>query len=466
MRSETRAAEGDLPCGPSFGVYKSSDGGDTWVEKNAGLEGSDRNINDIAVHPLNPALVYIGTLHDGVYKTTDGGESWTPMSNGLMSANVQCLALDPTNPEAVYAGLGEGSGICKSINGGELWQEINAGIPLQCPSSLLPVGKVNQGISLQAPSKLMFTGRDYYSIPWTTVRSIIIDPTNPPTIYAADYSSGVYLSTDGGMNWEMINDGLSTKAVSALAISGSGKVLYAATSGEGVFRLTLEETDLTELYKLTPWDVNQDQVVDILDLAFLSQYLYESPPTDLRADVNDDGIVDISDFVVVGQHFGEDYHAGPPAAPGKDVWNISPEYLSMLQLIYDLMTQSPRSDEKFLATKRLILRLIAIAQGQVTESKLWQNYPNPFNPDTWMPYQLAQPGKVTISIYNISGQLIRRLDLGYKTSGFYLSRGRAAYWDGQNEHGEQVSSGVYFYTINATSKTGDFTAGRKMILLK
>jgi hypothetical protein len=396
----------------------------------------------------------------------DGGESWAPMSNGLISANVQCLALDPTTPEMVYAGLGEGSGIFKSVNGGELWQEINDGIPLQCPSSLLPVGKVKQGISLQAPSKLMFTGRDYYSIPWTTVRSIVIDPTNRQAIYAADYSSGVYLSTDGGMNWETINDGLSTRAVSALAISGNGKVLYAATSGQGVFRLVLEATDLTELYKLTPWDVNQDKVVDILDLAFLSQHLYESPPTDPRADVNHDGVVDISDFVVVGQHFGEDYHAGPQSSPGKDVWNISPEYLSMLQMIYNIMAQSPRSDEKFLATKRLIQRLISIAREKVTESRLWQNYPNPFNPDTWIPYQLAQPGNVTISIYNISGQLIRRLDLGYKPSGFYLGKGRVAYWDGKNEDGERVSSGMYFYAINAASKTGDFTAARKMILMK
>jgi photosystem II stability/assembly factor-like uncharacterized protein len=91
------------------------------------------------------------------------------------------------------------------------------------------------------------------------VRSIVIDPANPKTIYAADFSSGIYMSTDGGMNWQMINDGLSTRAVSALAISRSGKVLYAATSGEGVFRLALEPADLTEIYKLTPRDVNKDK---------------------------------------------------------------------------------------------------------------------------------------------------------------------------------------------------------------
>ena len=239
MRRESRAAEGDLPYGPSFGIYKSTDGGNMWTEKNAGLEGSDKNINDIVVHPLNPDIAYAGTLRDGIYKTMDGGENWASMSNGLVSADIQCLALEPKNPEVVYAGLGEGCGIFKSVNSGELWQETNQGIDLQCPSSLLPVGKVKEGMSVETPNKLMFAGRDYYSIPWTSVKSIVIDPTNPKTIYAADYSSGVYMSVDGGVNWQMINDGLSTRSVSALVISANGKVLYAATSGEGVFRLSL-----------------------------------------------------------------------------------------------------------------------------------------------------------------------------------------------------------------------------------
>ena len=97
-----------------------------------------------------------------------------------------------------------------------------------------------------------------------------------------------------------------------------------------------------------------------------------------------------------------------------------------------------------------------------SRSDLRQNYPNPFNPDTWMPYQLANVANVVINIYDSSGRLMRRLDLGYKPAGYYLSRNKAAYWDGRNEAGEHVASGVYFYSI----KAGDLATMRKMIVMR
>ncbi len=95
-------------------------------------------------------------------------------------------------------------------------------------------------------------------------------------------------------------------------------------------------------------------------------------------------------------------------------------------------------------------------------SALLQNFPNPFNPDTWIPYQLKEGREITIQIFSASGNLIRELNLGYKPAGLYISHDRAAYWDGRNEAGERVASGVYFYTIQA----GEFTATKKMILIK
>ena len=95
-------------------------------------------------------------------------------------------------------------------------------------------------------------------------------------------------------------------------------------------------------------------------------------------------------------------------------------------------------------------------------SALLQNFPNPFNPDTWLPYQLKEGSEITIQIFSASGNLIRGLNFGYKPAGLYISHDRAAYWDGKNEAGEQVASGVYFYTIQA----GEFTATKKMILAK
>ncbi len=96
------------------------------------------------------------------------------------------------------------------------------------------------------------------------------------------------------------------------------------------------------------------------------------------------------------------------------------------------------------------------------ESRLLQNYPNPFNPETWIPYQLSEAGKVTISIYDINGRLVKKLDMGQKEAGIYTGKERAAYWDGKNEAGEQVSSGVYFYRI----QSGNFSSIMKSVMLK
>lgn len=95
-------------------------------------------------------------------------------------------------------------------------------------------------------------------------------------------------------------------------------------------------------------------------------------------------------------------------------------------------------------------------------SLLLQNFPNPFNPETWIPYQLRGGSKVAVRIFSTPGELVRELDLGYKPAGSYLNKDRAAYWDGRNEDGEQVVSGVYFYTISA----GEYSATKKMIVTR
>ena len=90
------------------------------------------------------------------------------------------------------------------------------------------------------------------------------------------------------------------------------------------------------------------------------------------------------------------------------------------------------------------------------------NYPNPFNPETWIPYQLAKASDVTLTIYNMRGVVVRKLDLGHKAAGYYTDRKRSAHWDGRNDIGEKVAAGVYFSTL----KAGDYTATRKMLIRK
>ena len=100
--------------------------------------------------------------------------------------------------------------------------------------------------------------------------------------------------------------------------------------------------------------------------------------------------------------------------------------------------------------------------GQPKRSQLLQNYPNPFNPETWIPYQLSEDSPVSISIYDTTGRLVRTLSLDYQAAGFYNSQGRAAYWNGRNELGEAVASGIYFYQLTTLS----FQQTRRMLILK
>jgi len=102
------------------------------------------------------------------------------------------------------------------------------------------------------------------------------------------------------------------------------------------------------------------------------------------------------------------------------------------------------------------------AAPKVEKFELGQNYPNPFNPETWIPFKLAKPSNVTINIYKSNGEIVKRLELGYRESGFYTGKTKAAFWDGTDQTGEKVSSGVYFYTIQADG----FTATKKMLLNK
>lgn len=100
--------------------------------------------------------------------------------------------------------------------------------------------------------------------------------------------------------------------------------------------------------------------------------------------------------------------------------------------------------------------------GDIKRTALLQNFPNPFNPETWIPYILADDANVNIHIYDIQGKLIRWLDVGQQSAGSYLSRETAVYWDGKDQLGESVSSGIYFYMLKGDA----FSETRRMVILK
>ena len=113
--------------------------------------------------------------------------------------------------------------------------------------------------------------------------------------------------------------------------------------------------------------------------------------------------------------------------------------------------------------KRHRIQLSALIVQEIpTKTQLLPNYPNPFNPETWIPYHLTSGAEVQLTIYDTKGVSVRQLDLGHQVAGYYTNQTKAAYWDGRNENGESVASGVYFYQLQA----GGVSATRKMVILK
>ena len=204
------------------------------------------------------------------------------------------------------------------------------------------------------------------------------------------------------------------------------------------------------------WDVNEDGITNAVDVALVNVALGQRNPANPRIDVNGDGIVDGKDLAIVAAHLGE---RNAPAAP----LSIAISTGSTPEMVMQALDVLRAADDGSLTFRQAIANLERLLSLFVPEETvLLHNYPNPFNPETWIPYQLSEPAEVTIRIYAASGPLVRTLVLGYQPAGIYQYRSRAAYWDGKNEVGESVASGVYFYTLTA----GDFTATRKMLIMK
>ena len=203
------------------------------------------------------------------------------------------------------------------------------------------------------------------------------------------------------------------------------------------------------------YDVNGDGKVDVKDSDMLLLAV-TAGITDAKYDVNGDGKVDINDIVDVTAN-RDNGAASAPALLGTKFTAVERDRLQeQINLLIATGDRSPAA----LKTLVYLQQLIAMARPEKTQ--LLANYPNPFNPETWIPYELATDTDVRITIYNAQGVVIRTLQLGQQSAGYYTDRERAAYWDGRNALGEQVASGVYFYQF----ETDEMSSMRKMVILK
>ena len=302
---------------------------------------------------------------------------------------------------------------------------------------------------------------------------------NPVVLQAISVTEGDFLSKTGGSTFFQagsINNttgtitGLIAARISAGGISGTGSLLSinfeAKVAGEG--NLKLHEARLGDpngdaiphelvinlITVSTSWDINGDGQINVFDLILVAQNFGQANP---QVDFNNDGTVDILDLVVVAQRIDESTTGLAPAVLNG---NASRLHATMIQNWIDM---AHTADDGSLAFRQGIANLKHLL-GAIRPDKtaLLANYPNPFNPETWIPYHLAHDADVTFTIYDIKGTVVRQFSLGYQQAGYYTNRTKAVYWDGRNNLGEPVGSGVYFYQLQAE----DYSEMRKMVILK
>ena len=308
---------------------------------------------------------------------------------------------------------------------------------------------------------------------------------DPAVLEAVEVSEGDFLSVKSGDTFFLkgIIDNTAGKitGISTAKLKGSGSgtgtlllIIFKAkavgetrvtfsdffagsSSGEAIPSDAPEIVITIEDRKFPAWDVNQDGQINIQDLTLVSGHLGGDAANNPQADVNGDGTINILDLIAVAQHFGELAVAGAP-------FNIAMDNSELdAAMVQTWIAQAEVENDGSLAFRQGIENLQRLLASLLPEkTALLANYPNPFNPETWIPYHLAESADVTVRIYAADGILVRTLALGHQVAGIYENRNRAAYWDGKNEVGEPVASGVYFYTLTA----GDFTGTGKMLVVK
>jgi photosystem II stability/assembly factor-like uncharacterized protein len=224
---------------------------------------STGRMSAIAVHPTNSNILYVGGAQGGVWKTVDGGSTWTPLTDRECSLAMGSIAIDPINPQIVYAGTGEqhfsgdsyyGCGVLRSTDGGASWTRLGAGV-LGAPGS----GRISRVViapstagnpattTVFAASDLgLFRSTDGGGT-WTEVlagtlgcagqevvcstNDLVVHPTDDSILYAAVFSRGVFKSADRGSTWVPLPNGFPTFAVGRINIAiapAAPETVYAA----------------------------------------------------------------------------------------------------------------------------------------------------------------------------------------------------------------------------------------------
>ncbi len=215
-------------------VYKTPNGGDSWVEKSAGLPAlGGGGISKITVHPKNSSWVWTGSVRS--YQSTNAGETWSPFN--IEGRRVREAVYNPAHPDTLFALTTDT--LFRSTNGGASWITRRTGLRIFS----LAVDP-NQPNVLYADSsgriiKSITGGLTWQSVDFgSTIRELLVNPENSAVVYAATFNNGVRRSTDGGNTWSNYNNGLPyLSTFSVKTATGQPHTLFVATFGGSIYRV-------------------------------------------------------------------------------------------------------------------------------------------------------------------------------------------------------------------------------------
>ncbi|MDZ7292991.1 MAG: T9SS type A sorting domain-containing protein [candidate division KSB1 bacterium] len=381
------------------GVFRSMNNGDNWTPFNAGLA----NLEIISLAINSSGHIFAGTNYGGVFRSPDSSDNWTVRNNGLTDKRVRALAINQSTGH-IFAGTP--GGIFRSPDNGDNWTKINTGL----------------------------TNKD--------VRSLVINPTTQD-IFAGTSGGGVFHSTNNGDIWTAVNTGLPNSAlVFALAINSSGHV-FAAT-GDGVYR-SLDNGG------------NWAKVLDFDGQTFYSLAINSTTQDIFAGSGHIGGFPFFSDW-------GDVFRSTNNGESWTHVASGLADYVYALAINIEgyIFAGTPeggyRSTDNGQRWTLITFSTSVQAHERIPlEFGLHQNYPNPFNPSTTITYELPQAVEVKLVIFDLMGRHVRTLVNQRQPAGRYTIT-----WDGRNEQGEALASGVYLYQLRA----GNFVQTRRMALVR
>ena len=426
-----------------------------WTEKTGGSRGTinSANLDGTSVTELTLILsVPMGIAVDA----TGSKPYWTNARGRIQSANlngsgIQNVVQDLSGPTDIVVSNGfiywtEGGNSIRRVNisGQKITQDIAANLG-SVGGLAVGGGKVywtektgKRGGTINS-ANADGTGATVLTSILATPMGIAVD-TVGSNLYWTNARGRVQRATLNGSGIQNVVEGL----------GGPGEIVISNSLSE-----TLAGTPLTPPVSYAPYDVNKDGAVDNTDAGLVIDAL---GTRNAAYDVNGDGTVNFLDVVLVFDNRDDNVAAAPTIVGNLKLTAIQIDRIEeQIDLLIATNDRSPAAMRVLVYMQQLL-----VTETRPEKTQLFANYPNPFNPETWIPYELATDTHVKITIYNTQGVVIRTLQFGHQSAGYYTDRDRAAYWDGRNALGEQVASGLYFYQL----ETDEMSSMRKMVILK